>query len=104
MRDFSAARPWYEKLLGVEPSFLPHDTEAVWELGERHALFIVEDERRAGYTEHTLLAEDLDALVSEVEARGLKVSEWESYSNGVRKAIYRDADGNGVGFAGVPGG
>jgi hypothetical protein len=31
VRDFEAARPWYERLLG-EPAFLPHATEAVWTL------------------------------------------------------------------------
>ena len=39
--DFGAARHWYERLLGAEPSFLPHETEAVWELGEERSLFIV---------------------------------------------------------------
>lgn len=27
--DYAAARPWYERLLGAEPTMLPHDTEAV---------------------------------------------------------------------------
>ncbi|MCA1671179.1 MAG: VOC family protein, partial [Actinobacteria bacterium] len=30
--DYEAARSWYERLLGAEPSFIPHATEAVWEL------------------------------------------------------------------------
>jgi hypothetical protein len=29
--------------------------------------------------------------------------ERETYSKGVRKAIYRDVDGNELGFAGLPG-
>ena len=56
--DFGAARRWYERLLGAEPSFLPHETEAVWELGEERALFIVEDTERAGAAIHTLFADD----------------------------------------------
>ena len=44
----------------------------VWELGEGRSVFILEDAERA------------------------------TYSSGARKAIYRDADGNEVGFAGVP--
>jgi catechol 2,3-dioxygenase-like lactoylglutathione lyase family enzyme len=28
VRDFEAARAWYEQLLG-EPTFFPHETEAV---------------------------------------------------------------------------
>ena len=31
--DFETAKAWYERLLGAEPSFLPHATEAVWEVG-----------------------------------------------------------------------
>ena len=34
VRDYEAARPWYERLLGHDPAFLPHATEAVWELAE----------------------------------------------------------------------
>lgn len=41
--DFAAARSWYERLLGAEPSFLPHATEAVWELGEHRYLYILGD-------------------------------------------------------------
>jgi hypothetical protein len=29
VRDFGAARAWYERLLG-DPTFFPHVTEAVW--------------------------------------------------------------------------
>jgi catechol 2,3-dioxygenase-like lactoylglutathione lyase family enzyme len=99
--DFATARPWYERLFGSEPSFLPHATEAVWELGEHRFVFIVEDERSGGAT-HTLFVEDLDTLVAEIASRGLDPDEMETYSNGVRKAIYRDADGNEIGFGGPP--
>jgi hypothetical protein len=40
--------------------------------------------------------------VSAAAARGLEPDERETYSNGVRKAIYRDPDGNEVGFGGAP--
>jgi len=33
VRDYATALPWYERLLGSPPSFVPHATEAVWELG-----------------------------------------------------------------------
>jgi predicted enzyme related to lactoylglutathione lyase len=99
--DFEAAVPWYERLLGGPPSFLPHETEAVWELAENRSVFIHEGEE-AGGAEHTILVDDLDAVVGEISARGLEVTKRETYSNGVRKALYRDADGNEIGFAGVP--
>jgi len=100
--DFTAARPWYERLLGSEPSFLPHHTEAVWEVGEHRYLYIVEDAGRAGHAVHTLFVGDLDATVDAIAARGLEPAERETYSNGVRKITYRDADGNEIGFGGAP--
>jgi hypothetical protein len=43
--DYEAVRPWYERLLGGEPSFLPHATEAVWELADIASRGIEPDER-----------------------------------------------------------
>ena len=101
--NYAAARPWYERLLGSEPSFLAHETEAVWELAEHRWIFIVEDGERAGQALHTIFVDDLDSLVSEIASRGIYPAEHETYTNGVRKAIYRDADGNEIGFGGAPG-
>ena len=100
--DYAAAREWYERLLGSEPSFLPHDTEAVWELAEHRFVFIVQDAERAGHAQQTIFVDDLDALVADVASRGISPAERETYANGVRKVIYRDADGNEVGFGGAP--
>jgi hypothetical protein len=101
--DYAAARPWYERLLGSEPTFLAHETEAVWQLAEGGSIFVVEDAERAGHALHTIWVDDLDSLVSEIDSRGISPAERETYSNGVRKVIYRDADGNELGFGGAPG-
>jgi catechol 2,3-dioxygenase-like lactoylglutathione lyase family enzyme len=100
--DYAAALPWYERLLGSEPSFEPHATEAVWELAEHRSLYIEEDPGRAGYARQTIWVDDLDAWVADVAGRGIDPAERETYSNGVRKAVYRDADGNEIGFGGAP--
>lgn len=39
---------------------------------------------------------------ADVAARDLEPDERATYSNGARKALYRDPDGNEVGFAGAP--
>jgi catechol 2,3-dioxygenase-like lactoylglutathione lyase family enzyme len=101
VRDFAAARAWYEQLLG-EPSFLPHATEAVWTLADGRSVYILEDAGGAGHGLVTLFVEDLDAVVAEIAARGLEPDQRETYSNGVRKVTYRDRDGNEVGFGGAP--
>lgn len=101
VRDFVAARDWYEKLLG-EPAFFPHETEAVWTLAEDRSVYVVEAAGTVGSGVVTLFVDDLDARVAEIAARGLEPGERETYSNGVRKVIYRDADGNEVGLGGGP--
>ena len=101
VRDLSAARAWYERLLG-EPSFIPNATEVVWTLADGRSLYIEEDPGRAGGALITVFVDDLDAAISEIGSRGLEPSERETYSNGVRKATYRDDDGNEVGFGGPP--
>ena len=50
----------------------------------------------------TVFAENLDQEVAAIAARGLEPDERETYSNGVRKVIFRDPDGNEVGFGGAP--
>jgi hypothetical protein len=46
--EYAAARLWYERLLGGEPTFLAHETEAVWELDEHRHLFSGEDAENPG--------------------------------------------------------
>ena len=101
VRDLTAARAWYERLLG-EPSFFPNATEVVWTLADGRSLYIQEDPRGAGGALITVFVDDLDAAVSDIGSRGLEPAEQETYSNGVRKATYRDADGNEIGFGGPP--
>lgn len=101
VREFTAARAWYERLLG-EPSFFPHATEAVWTLADGRSVYAVEDADRAGGGVVTIFVEDLDARLAEIAARGLAPDDVETYDNGVRKAVFRDPDGNEVGFGGAP--
>lgn len=101
VRDLETARAFYEQLLG-EPSFSPNATEVVWTVAEHRSLYIQEDPDRAGAALITVWVDDLDTRIAEIGARGLQPAEVESYANGVRKAIYRDADGNETGFGGPP--
>ncbi|MEU5525426.1 VOC family protein [Micromonospora chersina] len=102
VRDHRAAAAWYERLLGAPPSFLPNDTEAVWELAEHRYLFIEVRPEHAGHAMHTVFVDDLDARLAQIAERGLTPAERETYDNGVRKAIFRDPDGNEIGFGGGP--
>jgi hypothetical protein len=42
------------------------------------------------------------ARLSQIAERGLEPAEHETYANGVRKVIFRDPDGNEIGFGGAP--
>ena len=101
VRELEAARAWYELLLG-EPTFLPHATEAVWTLADDRSVYVVEHPDGAGNCVVTLFVDDLDARVDAIAGRGLEPDERETYANGVRKVIYRDPDGNELGFGGAP--
>jgi catechol 2,3-dioxygenase-like lactoylglutathione lyase family enzyme len=98
--DYDRALAWYERLLGSGPSFLPNETEAVWELAEHRYVFIEVRPEHAGHAMHTVFVDDFDARVEQMADRGIEPAERETYSNGVRKATYRDPDGNEIGFGG----
>ena len=100
--DYQRALAWYERLLGSAPAFLPHATEAVWELAEHRYLYIEELPERAGHALQTVFVDDLDERVDSISARGIEPAVRETYENGVRKMIYRDPDGNEIGFGGAP--
>jgi catechol 2,3-dioxygenase-like lactoylglutathione lyase family enzyme len=101
VRDFQAARPWYERLLG-EPTFFPHPTEAVWTLAEDRSVYVAEHPDGTGRGVVTIFVDDLDARVAAIAGRGIEPDGRETYANGVQKVIYRDPDGNELGFGGAP--
>jgi catechol 2,3-dioxygenase-like lactoylglutathione lyase family enzyme len=101
VRDLAAARAWYERLLGA-PSFFPNDREVVWTLAGGRSVYVEEDAGRPGGALVTVWVDDLDAVLGAIASRGLEPAERETYGNGVRKAVFRDADGNEIGFGGPP--
>ncbi|MBL7255860.1 VOC family protein [Paractinoplanes lichenicola] len=102
VRDYATAAAWYERLLGGPPSFLPNDTEAVWELAENRYVYIEVRPEHAGHGLVTVFLSDFDERLAEIAVRGLEPDTRETYDNGVRKAIFRDPDGNEIGFGGGP--
>jgi catechol 2,3-dioxygenase-like lactoylglutathione lyase family enzyme len=100
--DYAAALDWYQRLFGSPPSFVPTEGEAVWELAEHSFVFIERRPEHAGHTRHLVFVDDLNALVAQIADRGLDPAERETLSNGIRKAAYRDPDGNAFEFGGTP--
>lgn len=64
--------------------------------------YVVQRPEHAGHAMHTIIVDDLDALVAEIARRGLEPAHQETYSNGVRKFTYVDPEGNEVAFGAVP--
>ncbi|WP_043622711.1 VOC family protein [Nonomuraea candida] len=100
--DYAAALLWYERLLGGPPTYVASDTEAVWELAEHRSLAVEHRPGHAGHTMVVIFDGDFDARVAGIAGRGLEPAERVTYGNGVRKAIYRDPDGNEIQFGGAP--
>jgi hypothetical protein len=101
--DYAVALPWYERFFGGKPSFLPNDTEAVWEVAGHRYVYIVQRPERAGNALVLSFVDDLDDRVAEIARRGIEPAGREAYDNGVAKVIYRDADGNEISLGGSPG-
>lgn len=102
VRDYAVAKAWYERLLGAEPSFLPNDIEAVWEIAEHRYVYIVVRPEAAGHAVNTLFLSDFDAWLAGIADRGIQPDRLETYENGVRKATFHDPDGNEIGLGGAP--
>jgi predicted enzyme related to lactoylglutathione lyase len=101
--DYAAALPWYEQIFGTKPSFLPNDTEAVWEVAEHRYVYIVQKPERAGNGLVLSFVDDLDERVAGISRRGIEPALRETYGNGTTKVTYRDAEGNEISFGGGPG-
>ncbi|MBM2622100.1 VOC family protein [Actinoplanes sp. LDG1-06] len=100
--DYPTALAWYTRLFGSPPSFVAGETEAVWELAEHRSVFIEQRPEHAGHSLHTIFVDDLDAFVGHAAERGVEPVRRETYPNGVRKADFKDPDGNELSFGGAP--
>ncbi|OLT09044.1 glyoxalase [Pseudonocardia sp. CNS-139] len=100
--DLPRAVAWFDRLFGEVETFEPNDVERVWTLAEHRHVYVRLQPERAGRSEVTLFLGDLDGFVAAAGGRGVHPEERETYGNGVRKALYRDPDGNEVGVGGGP--
>lgn len=102
VRDLSRSTQWYTRLLGTGPSFRPDDTEAVWSLGEHRFVYLKTGQGTPGSSLVSILVPDLDAFLEAAGGRGVRHDDLEDYGGGVRKAVFRDPDGNEFGVGVVP--
>ena len=97
VRDYQAARSWYERLFGRPPDMVPADDEAVWHLRDGASVYVVADKRRAGNALLTLAVDGLDRLLRAL-ADGRIGAETIAGAGGPRRAVVADPDGNRITF------
>ena len=102
--DLPRAVIWFDRFLGDAESFEPNDTERVWTVSDHRFLYVALQPEHAGHSLVTLFVDDFDRFVEDVARRDIHPETRETYGNGVRKAIYRDPDGNEIGVGGGPAG
>ena len=102
VRNLARATAWYDHFFGGAEAFDPNDTERVWTLAESRHVYAEVAPDRAGHSMVTLFVAELDAFTEAAARHGIHPERRETYENGVRKAIYRDPDGNEIGVGGAP--
>lgn len=100
--DDATACDWYSRLFGGPPTLVATPTKAVWDLAEHRSIFIDERPEHAGHANLSIFVDDLDGLVARLAERGIHAEKQETYKDGVRRATYRDSDGNEIGFGSAP--
>lgn len=100
--DLSRAVRWFDRLFGEVGSFEPNATERVWTLAEHCHLYAELQPEHAGHAMVTMFVDDFEGFLESAAGRGVDPQTRETYDNGVRKAIYRDPDGNEIGVGGPP--
>ena len=93
-RGGAGARARLVRALPRPPS--PHETERAWQLTDDGWLYVVEEGKRAGKGLATLLVDDLDARIGQLNERGIEVGEVERLSETTRKLVVIDPDGNRI--------
>jgi catechol 2,3-dioxygenase-like lactoylglutathione lyase family enzyme len=96
--ELHAALAWYERLLGGPPDLVPNESERLWRLTDGGWVYVVEDAERAGGGLLTLIVDDMDAHLAELEGRGIEAGEIEAISETTKKAVIVDPDGNRITF------
>jgi hypothetical protein len=65
-------------------------------------MYVLADAARAGSALLTLLVDDLDGLLAELDQRGIEAGMVEDIGGGVRQSVIPDPDGNRVKLGQVP--
>jgi hypothetical protein len=99
--ELEPALDWYERFLGRPSDMAPREKERAWQLTDDGWLYVVEDHEHAGGGLTTLLVDDLDARIEDLNARGIETGQVERLNESTRKLELTDPDGNQIGLGEV---
>ena len=80
----------------VPPTSCPTSASLCWQLTDTGWIYVVADAERAGRSLVTLLVGDLDEWLANLAERGLAAETVDTIPGAVRKAAFRDPEGNMV--------
>jgi catechol 2,3-dioxygenase-like lactoylglutathione lyase family enzyme len=104
VRELEPAVEWYGRFLGRPPDMAPNETERTWQLTDDGWIYVVEDLDRAGRGLATLLVDDLDARIVELNNRGIETGAVQRLNEATRKLVVEDPDGNRISLGEVSSG
>lgn len=94
--ELEPALDWYVRLLGRPPDMTPNESERTWQLTDDGWIYVVEDRERAGNGLATLIVDDLDARVAQLNERGIETGQVEQLNDNTRTLMLADPDGNRI--------
>jgi len=101
--DYPALREWYERFMGRSADLVPNDIEVCWQLTDSAWIYVKEDPERAGNAFITILVDDLDSRLAELERNGIASGPVDTNADGVRTAVVTDPEGNTIQLGETPG-
>jgi predicted enzyme related to lactoylglutathione lyase len=91
-----AAIAWYERFVGRQPDMWPNDREVVWQISSEGWIYVVTDAKRAGSGLLTIIVDDLDAKLAELNAAGIETGAIDTLPKAVRRTEVCDPEGNRI--------
>ena len=91
-----AAIAWYGRFVGRQPDMWPNDREVVWQISSEGWIYVVTDEERAGSGLLTIIVDDLDAKLAELESAGIDTGPITTLPKAVRRTEVLDPEGNRI--------
>jgi predicted enzyme related to lactoylglutathione lyase len=97
VEDYDRAIAWYERLFGRSADVIVRENnEAMWQVSDSGWVYVVRDAGRSGNALLTMLVDDLDKKVDELQTRGFTGLDIETEPGRYRKVTIEDPEGNTV--------